>query len=120
MIGSASIMRPTIDGMVSNNASRMARASSVRKAVMCPATTSRDSSGSVTVPNATPNKPSGSCINRNAMDSQNIGPSPESRGEHGIDQHIELRGAGGDHRRPHEQQNGFHTCVTPAKIRRKR
>ena len=43
---------------------------------MSPAPARRDSSGSVTVPSATPNRPSGSCIRRNAIDSQKIGPSP--------------------------------------------
>ena len=76
MIGSASIISPMVEGMVSRNMSRMARASSARNAVIWPATTSRDRSGSVTVPSATPNRPSGSCINRKAMASQNIAPSP--------------------------------------------
>ena len=48
----------------------------MRNAPISPATTSRDSSGSVTVPSATPNRPSGSCINRKAMASQKIAPSP--------------------------------------------
>ena len=109
MMGSASIMRPIVEGMVSRNVSRMARASSARNARRSDsATTSRDSSGSVTVPSATPNRPSGSCINRKAMASQNIAPVAERRGEHGIDQHIDLGGAGGDHRRPHQRQDGEH------------
>ena len=77
MIGSASIISPMVEGMVSRNIEPHARAtSSARKAVIWPATTRRDSSGSVTVPSATPNSPSGSCISRNAIASQKIAPSP--------------------------------------------
>jgi len=43
---------------------------------MSPPTASRDSSGRVTLPSATPNRPSGSCISRKAIASQKIGPSP--------------------------------------------
>ena len=76
MMGSASIMRPTLAGMVMRNASRMPRASSLRKASVLPLAAMRVSSGSATVPSATPKTPSGSCMRRNATVSQNVGPSP--------------------------------------------
>ena len=69
-------MRPTAAGRVMRNASRIPRASSERKEVRLPAAASRASSGSDTMPSATPNTPSGSCIRRNAIASQNVGPSP--------------------------------------------
>ena len=69
-------MSPMVEGMVNRNMSRIARASSERKASICPPTTRRDKSGSVTVPSATPNRPSGNCINRKAIASQKIAPSP--------------------------------------------
>src|ERR1019366_2462874 len=96
MIGPASIMSPIVDGTVNRNASRMPRESSERNAVIWPATTSRDSSGSVTVPSATPNRPSGNCMSRNAIESQNIGPSPR------VDANIEL--------------TRTFTCVVPLEI----
>ena len=76
MIGSASTIRPTDAGIVIRNASRIPRASSLRKAIVLPLAASLASSGSATVPRATPKMPSGSCIRRNATVSQNVGPSP--------------------------------------------
>ena len=75
-MGSASIISPTVQGIVSRKASRMPRESSLRNAGRLPTATRRESSGSVTVPIATPNSPSGSCISRNAIANQKIGPSP--------------------------------------------
>jgi hypothetical protein len=83
-MGSASIMRPMVEGTVNKNINRMARASSARNPIICPATTKRDSSGSVTVPSATPNNPSGNCISLNAIASQKMAPSPR------VDANIEL------------------------------
>ena len=41
------------------------------------------------------------------------------RCEYRIDENVELRGAGRDHRRTHQQQNGLYTGVAPAHIRAK-
>ena len=76
MIGSASTIRPTLAGMVIRNASRMPRASSLRNPAVLPAAAMRASSGSATVPSATPKMPSGNCISRKATVSQKVGPSP--------------------------------------------
>ena len=76
MMGSASTMRPMLDGMVMRKVSRIPRASSLRKASVLPVAAMRASSGSATVPSATPKIPSGSCINRKATVSQKVGPSP--------------------------------------------
>ena len=75
-MGSASIISPIVQGMVIRKASRMPRASSSRNAGRLPATARRESSGRVTVASATPNSPRGSCMSRNAIASQKIGPSP--------------------------------------------
>ena len=45
---------------------------------MLPAAAMRASSGSATVPSATPKMPSGSCMSRKATVSQKVGPSPSS------------------------------------------
>src|SRR5205823_10413011 len=72
MMGSASTMRPMLDGMVMRKVSRIPRASSLRKASVLPVAAMRASSGSATVPSATPKIPSGSCINRKATVSQKV------------------------------------------------
>ncbi len=70
MIGSASIISPKVAGMVSSRAKRIPRASSLRNAVKFPNAAIRASKGSATVPRATPKIPKGSCMTRNAWDSQ--------------------------------------------------
>src|SRR6266403_644658 len=52
------------------------RTSSLRNASVLPVAAMRASSGSATVPSATPKTPRGNCIRRNATVSQNVGPSP--------------------------------------------
>ena len=101
MIGYASMASPIADGIVSNNASRIARASVARNSAMFPSAALRETSGSVTVPMATPKIPSGNCIRRNAMLSQLTGPSPRLRRKSAVDQHVHLHRAGRDDRRSH-------------------
>ena len=45
-----------------------------------------------------------------------FGAIAELRGEHRIYQHIELRGACGDHRRAHEQEDGLDPRIAPTEI----
>ena len=77
MIGSARTTNPTADGIVSKNAKRIPRARIERNSSILPTAALLETSGRVTVPIATPNTPSGSCIRRNAMLSQLTGPSPK-------------------------------------------
>ena len=67
MIGRASIISPMLAGTVSRKASRIPRASVDRKSSWLPSAMFFASSGSVTVPMATPKIPSGSCMRRNAL-----------------------------------------------------
>ena len=76
MIGDASMASPIADGIVSKNASRIPRARIARNSAVFPSAALFDTSGSVTVPIATPKIPSGNCIKRNAMLSQLTGPFP--------------------------------------------
>ena len=67
---------PIADGIVSKNARRIPRARIVRNSTVSPRAALFETSGSVTVPMATPKIPSGNCIRRNAMFSQLTGPFP--------------------------------------------
>ena len=54
MIGSASTIRPIVEGMVIRNARRIPLDNSLRNEVMLPAAAMRASNGRATVPSATP------------------------------------------------------------------
>ena len=102
--------------MVRRKASRIPRASSVRNPTMLPPAAMRESSGSDTVPSATPNIPSGSCIRRNAYGQPGDRPVAEMGREHRIDEHVHLGGAGSDHRGDHEPEDGLHALVPPMEV----
>src|SRR5205823_5673837 len=74
MIGDASMVSPIAEGMVSKKASRIPRARIARNSSIFPIAALFATSGSVTVPIATPKIPSGNCISRKAILSQLTGP----------------------------------------------
>ena len=92
---------------------------SLRKAAWFPAAAMRASSGSATVPRATPNTPSGSCMSRNATVSQKVGPSPSCEANTEFTSTFTWVVLRGDDRRPHQAQDGAHPRVAPAKVRAK-
>src|SRR6059058_6138259 len=115
MIGDASMVSPIAEGMVSKKASRIPRARIARNSSILPIAALFATSGSVTVPMATPKIPSGNCINRKAILSQLTGPLPTC-GEATVDEDVHLHGAGRDHCRSHQREHSAHAFVAPLKI----
>ena len=119
MIGSASIMSPMVEGMVSRNISRMARASSDRNAVDLigdhePRQERQRDRAERDAEQAERklHQPEG---NGEPED----GAVAERRGKHGIDQDVDLRRARRDDRGSHQSEDGEYALVPPLEIRMK-
>jgi hypothetical protein len=76
MIGSRNATSPAVAGSARSATARSAAERFVRNPSRSPAAASRDTRARLAMPIATPNKPIGSWMSRNARESQVIGPFP--------------------------------------------
>src|SRR5438552_11526088 len=115
MIGDANIANPIADGMVSKNASLIPRARIARNSSTLPTAALFDTSGSVTVPIATPKIP-----RQLHQPKCNVQPTYRTVAKAGrksaVDKHVHLHGAGGDHGGPHQREYSPDAFIAPLKI----